>query len=225
VILDIRQLADGADPASFSNRMRARRFRLFESITASMPRPVRILDVGGTNEFWQQRGWANRADVQITTLNLQAEPQQHQNIIPLVGDATDLRQFDRGSFDIAFSNSVIEHLFSFANQSAMAGEIRRVGRAYWVQTPNYWFPVEPHFHVPGWQWLPEMTRVALIRRRRCGWRGPCADRDKARQLVREIRLMSRRELRRLFPEATLLPERFCGLVKSWIAVHGFPASR
>jgi len=121
-----------------------------------------------------------------------------------------------------FSNSVIEHLFTFENQRRMASEIRRVGRAFWVQTPNFWFPMEPHFHVPGWQWMPLDLRVRLLRRWACGLPGPCPDPVRARELVQEIRLSSKRELREIFPGATLIAKRFCGLVKSWTAARGFP---
>jgi Methyltransferase domain len=218
--MDIRRLADCDNDDSLSNRMRSRRFEMFERITASLERPLSILDIGGTNEFWAQRGWAGRDDVTITTVNLAQEPQVHANIHPLVADATDLSDFDDKSFDVAFSNSVIEHLFTAEAQEAMARETRRVARAYWVQTPNYWFPMEPHFLVPGWQWLPEPARVAAIRRVRLGWRGPVQDVDAAREQVREIRLMRRSELARMFPGATLRPERFGGLVKSWIVLGG-----
>jgi Methyltransferase domain len=218
--MDIRRLADCDNDDSLSNRMRSRRFEMFERITASLERPLSILDIGGTNEFWAQRGWAGRDDVTITTVNLAQEPQVHANIHPLVADATDLSDFDEKSFDVAFSNSVIEHLFTAEAQEAMARETRRVARAYWVQTPNYWFPMEPHFLVPGWQWLPEPARVAAIRRVRLGWRGPVQDVDAAREQVREIRLMRRSELARMFPGATLRPERFGGLVKSWIVLGG-----
>ena len=220
----IRELASGNNPNSFSNRMRTRRFRQFETLVATLPRPLRILDVGGTNQFWENRGWAGRNDVQIFSMNLTAEEQRHANITPLAGDATDLSQFSSGSFDVAFSNSVIEHLFTFDQQRKMASEIQRVCTTYWVQTPNYWFPMEPHFHIPGWQWIPLDARVAMIRRWRCGWRGPCADLVQARKLVEEVRLMTGRELRSLFPNATVVPERFGGLVKSWIVLGGFPQS-
>src|SRR6266404_748344 len=169
-IPSIRQLAEGKNPDSFSNRFRSRRFQRFEALVATLPRPLRILDVGGTNQFWENRGWADRTDVQIFSLNLEAEEQQHENIIPLAGDATNLAQFADGSFEVAFSNSVIEHLFSFEQQRRMASEIQRVSKSYWVQTPNFWFPMEPHFHVPGWQWMPLSLRIAMIRRWRCGWR-------------------------------------------------------
>jgi methyltransferase family protein len=218
----LRRLANGYEEDSLSNRMRARRFGLFEGLAAPLPRPLRILDVGGTNEFWEHRGWAGREDVQITLLNLAPQRRRHENIVPVVGDATAVEAEDR-AFDVAFSNSVIEHLFDAASQRAMAREIQRVGRAYWVQTPNFWFPIEPHFLMPGWQWLPESTRVAIIRRRACGWRGPCEDADEARSVVREIRLLRRRELRKLFPGARIVAERFGGAVKSWIALDGFPS--
>jgi Methyltransferase domain len=220
----VRRLADEENPNSFSNRRRTRRFAQFEALAATLPRPLRILDVGGTNAFWEHRGWAGRKDVEILTLNLASEEQRYDNIKPLTGDATNLHEFGDGSFDIAFSNSVIEHLFTFENQRRMAAEIQRVGKAFWVQTPNFWFPMEPHFHVPGWQWMPVDLRVSIIRRRACGWRGPCPDPVGARALVEEVRLMEKSELRAIFPTAKLVPERFCGMVKSWIAISGFPAN-
>ena len=220
----IRQLTDIANPDSLSNRLRSRRFVLFECLVSSLKRPIRILDIGGTNQFWKNSGWVDRSDIHIVTLNMQTEPKLFSNVEPIVGDATDLRQFPDTSFDVVFSNSVIEHLFTLENQERMAKEIRRVGKSYWVQTPNYWFPIEPHFHFPGWQWMPFNIRVSLIRRWKCGWLGPYSDLQEANQRVREVRLMTSQELRRAFPEGTLIPERFAGFIKSWVVVHGFPDS-
>lgn len=209
------------DPGSFSNRMRSRRFAIFDGLVRTLPRPVRILDVGGTNEFWERRGWAGREDVLITTVNLQAEPRAHANIDPRKGNATAMPEYGDGSFDIVFSNSVIEHLFTWEAQERMASEVRRIARAYWVQTPNFWFPIEPHFLFPAWHWMPEDLRVALIRRKKFGWTEPIPDPVRAREVIREIRLLTGAEMRRLFPAATIMPERFGGLVKSWVAHHGF----
>ncbi|MBN1442309.1 MAG: class I SAM-dependent methyltransferase [Planctomycetes bacterium] len=224
-MLNLRRLADGDKPGSFSNRMRDKRFRLFEELVQDLPRPLKILDIGGKNGFWEHRGWADKDFAEILIVNLVAQEQVHSNIKVHVGDATNLREFDDRSFDVVFSNSVIEHLFTLENQAAMAREIRRIGKAHWVQTPNFWFPVEPHFHVPGWHWLPEGLRVAIVRRRRCGWRGPCPDPADARKLVKEVRLMSRRELARLFPDSEICAERFCGLVKSWIVIRRLRGER
>ena len=218
------RLADNTvTPDSFSNRMRTKRFELFAGFASGIPRPLRILDVGGENSFWEMRGWANLDDVHLTILNIYEQQKRNVNITPIIGDATNLNQYADGSFDIVFSNSVMEHLFTLENQACMALEIRRVGKAYWVQTPNFWFPMEPHFLVPGWQWMPLNARVALLRRWKCGWRGPCSNRARALKLVKGIRLLTVKELRQLFLTAKIIPERFGGLVKSWTAIEGFPS--
>jgi hypothetical protein len=218
----LAELAIGAHATSISSRMRRRRFLWFEALVETLPAPVRIVDLGGRNEFWERHGWAGRDDVRITLVNLMEQPRRHENIEPRVGDATNLSEFPGGAFDVAFSNSVIEHLGTRARQAAMAREIRRVGRAYWVQTPNYWFPVEPHFLFPAWQWMPVAVRTALLHRLPVGGGPPCPDRGRARQRVESIRLLSRRELAGLFPGATIRPERLGGVAKSWIVHDGFP---
>jgi hypothetical protein len=196
---------------------------MFEQLAAAIPRPLRIIDIGGTNAFWSQRGWAGKDDVRIVTVNLHPESQQFSNIECRFGDATSLLGIGDGEFDVAFSNSVIEHLFTKEAQIMMAKEVRRVARAYWVQTPNFWFPMEPHFHIPGWQWMPVCVRVALLRRRRCGWRGPIEDPQRAREAVAEVRLLTGSEMRELFPGATIWREKLCGMTKSWVAYSGFPS--
>ena len=219
----LQGLADDSSADSLSHRLRARRFELFERLVADLPRPLRIIDLGGTNQYWEQRGWAGRSDVSITLVNLDAQEPRHENIITTEGDATDLSDHEDGTFDIAFSNSVIEHLFTFEAQARMAREVQRVAGAYWVQTPNFWFPIEPHFLVPAWHWLPERTRIAILQRRGVGWAGRCEDYEFARAIVQEHRLMRRKELAALFPGAKIVGERFGGFTKSWTALGGFPA--
>ena len=121
---------------------------------------MRILDIGGTNSFWKQRGLVGRGDVRVVLVNLEAEPRVHENIEPRAGDATNVGELPDGSFDVVFSDSVIEHLETFARQAAMAAEVRRLAPTYWVQTPNFWFPIEPHFLTPAWHWLPVDARLA-----------------------------------------------------------------
>jgi Methyltransferase domain len=219
----LRRWADVTATGSFSNSRRGRRFepfaRLIEALGEELDRPVRIVDIGGTNLFWEQRGWAGRSDVSIVLVNLAPENSKHENIEALPGDATSLSRFDDGSFDVVFSNSVIEHLATLDRQAMMAAEVRRLAPCYWVQTPNFWFPIEPHFLTPGWHWLPVRVRVALLRRRRWGWRGPCPDPQEARELVAEVRLMRAGELRRLFPDADLRRERIGPFVKSFVALR------
>ncbi len=47
----------------------------------------------------------------------------------------------------------------------------------------------------------------------------------ADDIVRKVRLMTRRQLQRLFPQSTIIPERVGGLVKSWIVQAWFPAAQ
>ena len=216
--MSLRRFADVHRQDSYSNRNRTRRFARFESLLSEIEKPVRILDIGGTNNFWEQRGYAGRDDTMIVTANISGEDQVHRNITPVDMDASQI-EFPDDSFDIVFSNSVIEHLRTRDAQEAMAAEVRRLAPRYWVQTPNYWFPVEPHFLTPGWQYLPEGVRVWLLRRWRFGWRGPCSDADEARHLVSEVRLLRRREMTWMFPEAELVTERFGSLAKSFVAVR------
>jgi Methyltransferase domain len=219
----LRGAADDNETGSLSHRLRERRFAAFETAASVLERPMRLLDVGGTVDFWEARGWAGRDDVEITLLNLIVEPSPYENIVSTAGDAADLSEYESGAFDLVFSNSVIEHVGTPDRQAAMAREIARVSTAYWVQTPNYWFPMEPHYLVPAWQWLPESARVAILRRRRVGQLGRTPDPREALEVVRGTRLLSRSALARMFPDAALVPERFGGLVKSWTAVAGLPA--
>jgi hypothetical protein len=181
---------------------------------------LRLLDVGGTVDFWEQRGWAQRDGIDITLLNIFPQESPRENVHAVVGDAADLGRWRDGEFDLAFSNSVIEHVGDRKRQRMMADEVARVARAYWVQTPNFFFPMEPHFLVPGWHWLPEPARVAVLRRRQVGWAGRTPDPLAALDVIRSAQLLTRAELAVMFPDAELIPERFGGLVKSWTAVRG-----
>lgn len=76
----------------------------------------------------------------------------------VVGDAARL-DYPHDAFDVVFSNSVIEHLGGVDAQRAMAREVQRVASLYYVQTPNRYFPIEPHFLFPCAQFLPRSARI------------------------------------------------------------------
>lgn len=109
----------------------------------------------------------------------------------------------------------------FEGQRRMAAEIRRVGERYFVQTPNRYFPIEPHFLFPGYQFLPFEARVFLVRHFELGWVGRIPDPVQAAKTVGAIRLLDRAELETLFPRARIYRERFCGLTKSFIVYGGW----
>ncbi|MFC6840822.1 methyltransferase domain-containing protein [Xanthomonas theicola] len=217
--------ADYNDPASLSARLRARRLRTFLELVRGCHRRqghCRVIDVGGTPAYWAhvpQAFFAHHA-CEVTIVNLEPDPVSppcpHLHVQR--GDGCALA-FADAAFDIAHSNSVIEHVGDAARMQAFAGEIQRVAPRHYVQTPNYWFPIEPHYLAPGIQFLPSAWQAELLYRIPLGRMERPPTRAQARRLVDEIRLLTRRDMARLFPDSALTSERFCGLTKSWIAVR------
>jgi hypothetical protein len=212
-----RGIVDNRDPASLAAAFRRRRLGLFLSLIASYPRPVTILDVGGEPRFWEVMGLAGDPDYQVVLLNQARFQDLPVNLSSQAGDAADLSRFADCQFQAVFSNSVIEHLGSYERQKRMAAEVQRVGRCYFVQTPNRRFPIEPHFLAPFFQYYPERLQIALVQHFSLGWYPRIPEREQAVRLVRSHRLLDERELRLLFPDARLCKETVLGLVKSWVA--------
>lgn len=165
-----QRIIDNRNKESYSAQMRRKRFGLFLQLISNLPKPINALDIGGTQDFWVTMGFVDNDDVNITLLNLKKPTTSYKNFVGVAGDATNISQFDDNQFDVVFSNSVIEHLYTFDNQKRMAQEVQRVGRHHFVQTPNYFFPIEPHFLFVGFQWLPISTRVFLLSHFDLGWR-------------------------------------------------------
>jgi hypothetical protein len=202
--------------------MRRQRFAFFLSLLGQVKRPLRILDVGGTPEFWQLMGLSQLGDVRITIFNLQAHPVSGPLFESVAGDARHLGQYADRSFDVIFSNSVIEHLGPhFADQQLMAKEIERVGERYFVQTPNRYFPLEPHFLVPGFQFMPVWLRTWMLSSFDVGWYKRVPDRTAARKEIESVSLLSKKQLRTLFPNAAIYEEKLLGISKSFIAFGGW----
>ncbi|WP_315820530.1 methyltransferase domain-containing protein [Paraflavitalea speifideaquila] len=107
---------DPRNSASINQYFRRKRFKFFSDLIERVPKPLQILDIGGHQSYWEQMGFINNKDIHITLLNLEAEPVVLPGFSSVVGDATDLKEFKDKSFDIVFSNSVIEHLFTLENQ-------------------------------------------------------------------------------------------------------------
>lgn len=209
--------------SSWSLRYRKRRFALFRQLTDPLPRPLRILDVGGTSAFWESMDYADAPEVHFVLLNVKRPEVSRPNFTGVEGDARDLSMFGDQEFDLVFSNSVLEHVGLFRDQVRMADEIKRVGRRWLVQTPNKWFPYEPHYQRPLVQFLPLDLRIWLVRKNLLGL-GPHTYRQ-ARYLVEKTHLLTGRALRDLFPESRLIRERALGLTKSWIVWYDGKGAR
>ena len=204
------------NPRSLGNRFRNRRFQLFEEqLKQFNGSTIKILDVGGTQSFWENRGYLERPGLHITLLNIYKESSDYPNIVSVIGTGADLSRFKDNEFDIAFSNSVIEHLETWEEKEAMASELRRVGKSYYIQTPNKYFPVECHFLVPFFQFLPYKLKYLLLTRTRVS-KGKVLNRKEALKYIKEIQLLSKRDLKKLFPGEKFKIERFFGFNKSFI---------
>ncbi len=173
-----------------------------------------VLDIGGRPRIWTYlnvKPW-------ITIANLDAEERREGRLIFRNVDGRKLPFGDK-SFDIAFSNSAIEHVGDWGDQRRFANEARRVGHAYYVQTPYRWFFFEPHFLCPFIHWLPRKWMRRLLPF--CSvwyWlrRPPPEAIDR---LLKSIRLLTVDEMRTLFPDARLEREKFLFFTKSIIVVR------
>jgi SAM-dependent methyltransferase len=180
----------------FSERARRRRLAEFLRLAGVGPQ-TRILDVG-CGGFGLH---ALLPGFDITGVDVVERPEYPGPFVR--ADATQHLPFDDEEFDIGYANSVIEHIPP-GGRPAFAGELRRVARGWYVQTPALAFPIEPHALLPAAHWLPRGLR------RRYWQLGAGGDPD-------EVHLLRRGELELLFGPA--IRERFGPLTKSWVCVR------
>ena len=201
----------------FLRYFRSRRMRRFAQ-TFAITNETRILDVGGTPFNWE----FVEARPRVTILNMpRAQEAWDARFACVFGDGRRLPFADQ-SFDIVFSNSVIEHVGDWESQRQFASEIARVGRAFWVQTPNRGFPVEPHLMTPFLHYLPPEWQ-GVIARRFTVWamiERPSADRWEfyIEHFLNDIRLLDAREMGELFPGAEIVRERLAGVTRGLVGV-------
>ncbi len=214
------RFSDNTLQKSLSHRFRMKRFRFFRSLLSGLQKSMTILDIGGTEAYWRMMEFEDPG-IRIVLLNLTKQEVHHPQFESMAGDATKLDCFSDKSVELVYSNSVIEHLYTTTAQKQMAEEIRRVGCNYFIQTPNYYFFMEPHWVFPFFQFLPFGCKVWLTRRFQLGHIGKITDRDEAIRQVKEIRLLTVAQMKALFPEAKIYREKFFLFTKSIVAYH-FP---
>jgi hypothetical protein len=201
-----------------SQHFRRRRMLRFAA-ELGISRETRVLDIGGTPDYWDMLP----ARPRLVLLNTpRAKDDLAGAATWVAGDGRQL-PFRDGAFDVVFSNSVIEHVGGAVSQLRFADEVARVGRAYWVQTPNRWFPVEQHLLTPFIHWLPKAWQRTIAPRFNI-WQmltRPSPDRREfyVEHYLRDVRLLSYGEMQALFPGALTLRERFWGLTKSLVAMR------
>ena len=223
------QRPDSNDPTSIRYKMRRARFvwveRLLDQILATKENAT-ILDIGGRRDYWRLLDPKYHDKISITILNTEDEVDREPSddigiaIETVVGDGTHMPQYADGSFDLVHSNSVIEHVGLHQAMAAMARETQRLGRAYYLQTPNFWFPLEPHYGLPFFHWLPEPTRMWANTRFNVGFGKKCSF-EEAMIRADHTRIVSRRLLRHVLPDGVHDSEKFWGLNKSLIVYRNY----
>lgn len=199
----------------FLPRFRRKRIRCFLE-TMKPTSTTRMLDVGGYPGNWPEELFPAR----ITIVNLDCTEGSGGSVRHemMKGDGCNL-QFTDNSFDIAYSNSVIEHLSTFEQQQRFASEARRVGRQLWVQTPARWFPVEPHLIALFVHYFPKSWQRKLLRYFTIWGLVTKPSKRQVDDFLTEVRLLTFSEMQILFPDCEIRRERFLGLTKAFVAVR------
>jgi hypothetical protein len=127
--------------------------------------------------------------------------------------------FCNRTFDVCYSNSVIEHVGSWEDQQRFAAELRRMAPQYYVQTPNRYFVVEPHLLTPIIHFIPRAVARRLMRNFTVHGLITRPSQQWIDEFISHTRLLTVSEMRTLFPDAAIIREKFLGMTKSIIAVR------
>ncbi len=178
-------------------KSREQKFRLFLRLLRPTP-ATRILNVGASGPHhalpeqfesqYEHLGQITGGGISLS--QVQDYRDSFAGVKSLVFDGCAL-PFTDESFDIVYSNAVIEHLPDRESQRRFAAEVARVGRGWFVTTPNLWYPIEPHYHLPFIQFLPQQWQRGLV--------------SKLGKVPYEnLRLLSKSQLRELFPHGGVI---------------------
>lgn len=223
-------LTDYDNKESIGSRLRRKRLaNLMPLINQAFERygAVKILDVGGTRQYWNiiDPSILESKKIHITLSNLHGEiiPDDENKFSYIEADGCNLDMFDDNYFHILHSNSVVEHVGDWHRMVQFAKEIKRVSRSYFVQTPNYWFPIEPHCMTPFFHWLPKPMRIQLVLYFSLGNWKRADSISSACYIVDSARLLNKKMLAELFKDAHIKAEKIFGFTKSYMAIKSLSA--
>jgi hypothetical protein len=206
--------------SSVGESYRAKRWALLRELFPRIE-SMTVLDLGGRPGMWLRAPFQPAA---LHIVNLQAPPSDFPDWMRVDrGDACALEpEVMSNHYDLVFSNSVLEHVGGHAQRARFADNVRNLGDAYWVQTPYRYFPLEPHWLFPGFQFMPLNVRAQISRR----WplvHFPQENQEASVRRVMDIELISKTEMHAYFPDSDLHSEKIGGMTKSLIAVRQLKA--
>lgn len=204
---------------------RKRKLELFNKVMKPT-KQMKVLDVGAeinpngdrSLQLIDSYPWkSNVYAVNLSPEHISQMKQHYPEIQASVADACDLPWLDK-HFDIVYCNAVIEHLGDFENQKKMAAEIMRVGKRWFVTTPNRWYPFEFHIRLPFVTWLPRYGYL---------WAGRIISYNHVSKKYMfgikhdGLRLLTTQELKRCFPGSDIIKQRVTFMAETLIAVGGY----
>ena len=215
------------NPRSFGSRLRRRRAAgvkvLIEAIFAERG-SVRIIDLGGRRDYWRvfDADFLRDNNVHITLLNsevTQLPSGSELGFASIAGDACDLFDHADNAFDLVHSNSTVEHVGDWVRMEAFAREVERLAPRHFIQTPYFWFFIEPHFLTPFFHFLPEGLRAKMLMANMVPHKGRELNIGDAMRSVQGARLLDKAQMSFLFPNSSVAFEWFGPLPKSIIATR------
>jgi len=216
----LREISSSNNTDNLSSKFRRKRFKIFQTYLAKVAlTSPKILDIGGTEDYWNQINLIFGTNFQPIINNISKDEIDRGYFSGIVDDGKCLSSVKDNTFDITYSNSVIEHLSTFEEQQEMANNLQRVAQYYFVQTPAFIFPFEPHFLFPAFHWLPRRIRIWLVLRFNLGWFERCKNMKDGSDLVDSIRILKKSELKKIFENARIIKERFLFIPKSYLITN------
>ena len=188
---------------NLSRKSRTKKFELLRQVLPARPED-RVLDVGVSGEVFLQYALEDVYPYPDRIIAGGYEPreivaarQHYAQPQYAIFDGCAL-PFPDQSFDLVFSNAVIEHILGPGRQEKFAREVMRVGKSWFVTTPNFWYPFESHHHLPFFQFLPRPVQMQY--NRLLGTHIP-------KGAVQELGLLSARQMQALFPTSHIAQVR------------------
>ena len=221
----VKKITNYSNRNSIGSKLRAKRIapllRLIEKISKQNG-CVNIIDIGGTEEYWTivPLYFFEKHKVRLTVVNLQQVQTNNNRYFEFVyADGCNLSEFQDNSFHIAHSNSVIEHVGDWDQMLKFSQELKRISKSYFIQTPNFWFPIEPHSMAPFFHWFPKPIRIWIVMRFSLGYWKKAESVSEAVSIVESARLLNKKMFFELFNDSKLLTEKIAFLPKSFVAIR------
>lgn len=215
----------------YSDKSRKKRAAFFLK-TLSPTEGAKILDLGGGNGKYINSILPNTHNYNVTISDILTDDLNYarENFGYKTKPLSESKRlpFDDNEFDIVFCNSVIEHVtipkkdiwslksskkfktLSIESQKEFAKEISRIGKAYFVQTPNKYFLIESHSWLPGFiVWVPRSIQIKIIAFFNKFW---------PKKTSPDWNLLTFKQMQELFPGAKIYREKSLGFTKSLMAI-------